>query len=285
MFLKTVHRPDGPVLLFVSQRLAWHPDRVDPARQISSDLVTLAGLGFDVGLLEDVPLATALDQGEREAFYQLLSVVGRSADHEAVRPSAQPEVPVTRLLQATAAERGLLCSFVGTARSALRVAIDDADIEERFGIREYYEVVLFVEPDMRIQIVDQAGVTKEFATYPLVYCCREWPTNWPSGDDIHVPVRVSGIFLTNWQYRSDFLSRDWQTEKGRPVQSSPLIIGWRPQLLPQQEMRTPEFELWFTGMFFSGLLALICLSAWFCYEDRQRPMKRPMEDHPRFPEE
>ena len=218
MFLQIEDREEGPVIIVVAPRLAWHPDHVDPVQQISSDLVALTGLGFDVGSLDEVDLSTALDQGEREAFYQLLSVVGRAVDRDASW-AAWPDVPVTQLLQATLADRGRCCSLVGTARSAVPVAVDDADIEERFGFREYYEVIVFVEPDMRVQVVDRTGSAKEFATYPIVYCCREWPADWPLGEGIHVPVRVSGVFLTNWQYRSEFLSGDWQIEgAGRAIQ-------------------------------------------------------------------
>ena len=55
LFLK-VGDPDGehPELVFAAPRIAWHPDKANGALGVLPDHVILAGLGFDLGLLDEI---------------------------------------------------------------------------------------------------------------------------------------------------------------------------------------------------------------------------------------
>ncbi len=60
-------------VVFVAQRVAWHPN---------SDL---GDLGMDVGLLENVRHGRPLQTSEHECFYQLLATVGKAGTAELMR--------------------------------------------------------------------------------------------------------------------------------------------------------------------------------------------------------
>ncbi len=49
------------------------------------------------------------------------------------------------LFNEPASQRGRLVLLSGSARDVLRVDVPDRDIQERFGIRHYYQVHLFTD--------------------------------------------------------------------------------------------------------------------------------------------
>ncbi|MEX2113776.1 MAG: hypothetical protein WD845_11360 [Pirellulales bacterium] len=200
-------QPASAPLLFVAQRVAWHPD------------TALGKLGMDYGLFDDVRDKTGLD--ERETFYQLLASV-RRADDAVLRRTARQQLAaeqphwqstvdaksasaaersaarrsleraaagasdVVPLFNDPAGQRGKLVTVQGEALRAIEIRVDDPDIVQRFGIRRYYEVEM---------------LTDDSQNNPVVCCVAQLPPGMPLGNNIHEGVRVTGFFLKSWGYR------------------------------------------------------------------------------------
>ncbi len=239
---------EHPAPVFLTQRMAWYPEE--------GNFATLGNLGFDAGLVDGVRDKVSLAQStdlEREAFYQLLDAMGRTAPGElhAVAmtelrtakqlwetdlksidrddPAAAPRgaelvrrlarakdeaEDVTPLFNEPDQSRGRLVTLVGTARRAIEIRVDDPDVRARFGIDRYYEIEL-VTPDSR--------------SNPIAVCVREMPPKMPLGENIYEPVRVTGFFLKTWGFRT---AQSHEAAKGEVrKQLAPLLIGRDVQLL------------------------------------------------------
>ncbi len=267
----------APPMAFAATRLSWHPDRPQPEWQITSDHVRLANLGVDLGSLDTVTERKALMPGDRDAFYGLLSAM-RRVPSEKLTTFGHLDVKVSDLLTGGAANRGRLCTFTGTARRAVLVHVDDRDAIARYGMRTYYELEVFVETDARIRVKDDRGTAKEFATYPLVFCCRELPRDFPTGDAIHVPVTITGAYLKNWAYRTQFMSHGWPgspSAEPRPyLQTSPLLLGRAPVVAPLNPYLVPDYQSWLLAGFFVVLAGIGGALWWFSRGDQRSSLAR-----------
>jgi len=220
-------------LVFVSTRLAWHPDTL------------LGRLGMDVGLLDTATDQTAISAEERECFYQMLSAVGHAKPDEIEGeafgelerlkrelPEAIRQMPensseqrrarrqlaraqedlmeVAPLFNNSGAQRGKLFVLSGDARRAIKVRVDDPDVKSRFGIDHYYEVEIF---------------TGDSQNNPVVFCLRAVPEGMPIGEDINERVRIAGFFLKSWGYRTAASGKDAKAQK----QLAPLLVGRQPE--------------------------------------------------------
>lgn len=231
-----------PAPVFLTQRLAWRPDEGNYATL--SNLGFDAGLME--GVKDKTPLSQSSDL-EREAFYQMLSAMNRTSPDELhamavseVRSarklweselqSAAANEPgnaarhaelerlldradddaddVTPLFNAPAETRGRLATFLGTARRAIEIRVDDRDILARFGVEKYYEIEL-VTPDSRGN--------------PIAICVLEVPPGMPIGEEIYEPIRATGFFLKTWGFRTR-LSNEGPEGTVRK-QLAPLLIG------------------------------------------------------------
>lgn len=291
VFLKRQSRDAAqPAPVFLAQRMAWFPEE--------GNFATLGNLGFDAGLMDGVRDKVALANStdlEREAFYQLLDAVGRTAPGElhAVAATelrsakqiwetdlrgrehngpgdATPRDELTRRIERAAAgaddvtplfnspedSRGRLVTLVGMARRAIEIRVDDADVRARFGIERYYEIEM-VTPDSRGN--------------PIAICVRELPPELPLGEDLHEPIRASGFFLKAWGFRTaqSHLAAPGEIRK----QLAPLLIGrdvaWL-KLAPEPE--TPR--AWIVA----GVVAVTALAlgaAWWIQRDRRRVKPLP----------
>ena len=186
-----------PVL--IARRIAWFPPNM------------LGDLQMDAGLFDELDPRPAMTAEDRECFYQLLAAVGRAGTRQLLR-QAPAECPVEPLFNNPHHQHGKLVALTGTARQALPVRVDDADIVARFGIDHYYEIEMFTE--------DSQG-------NPLTFCVRELPKGFPEGSNIHEPVRIVGFFLKKWSYRRRSAGADAAQAGRGPTdrQSAPLIIG------------------------------------------------------------
>ncbi len=234
MFLKllpteTAHANESEggaeTLLFVAQRVAWHPDNV------------LGKLGMDFGLFDDVRDKTGLE--ERECFYQLLaaarradpsvlrrtareqlaaseqqwrrdvddktlSAAERTAAHRALDQAASGASDIVPLFNNPASQRGKLITVQGEALRAIEIRVDDPDIVQRFGLRRYYEVEM---------------LTDDSQNNPVVCCVAQLPKGMPLGDNIHEGVRVTGFFFKSWGYQPGAAANP------RQHQLAPLIVA------------------------------------------------------------
>jgi hypothetical protein len=265
----------NPRLTFVlaAPRLEWHPDRVDLPANISPDKVFLADLGFDVASLDDVTPRSELVSADRESFYQLLAAMSRT-NRAALAQVIGERVPVSQLLRHEEQHRGRLCEFVGSARSVTRVVVDDPDIRFRLGIKHYYEIVVFVDPDVTIQFVGAGQEPKEFATYPIVFCCRQIPRQLPIGQGMQVLVRTRGAFLKNWAYPSRYVTGTATGKQPLQMQLSPLLLGYSPEILPAPHMHVPALDRLVMVLFFVGLTGMAALVWWSGRKDRRAAILR-----------
>lgn len=236
-YLKLLPGSEGPLL--VAQRIAWYPH------------TPLGKLGMDAGLLDDLTDRRPLSHAEEEAFFQMLAAVRRAPPGELLRladarlrATGETSSSVVPLFNRPQTQRGHLVALSGTARRAIKIFVDDAEIVARWGIDHYYEIGLF---------------TGDSQDNPLVICVPELPPGMPPGEDYRYlePIRVAGFFLKVWAYRSA------RMEQGKPVaQLAPLVIAQTPvwQPAPPRE-RNP-----ITAILAAGLLLLgLCVAGWLLW--------------------
>lgn len=221
--------PEPPTPVFAITRLAWHPQTV------------LGDLGMDVGLLDDVTHQTAVIGQERETFYQMLAACKRAGTNELLRRTNR-RYSVVPLFNDADSMKGELVALTGTARRAVKVRVEAADINERFGIDHYYEVTLF---------------TEDSQNNPITFCVLQLPPGMKQGDRIHEPVRVAGFFFKTWGYLRQPLPGEEDTPDTARRQLAPLLMGRQPVLLKQDQAESP-----WLGLTLSILFVLAILGMW-----------------------
>jgi hypothetical protein len=232
LFLKVGDTAAEPAqLIFAADRIAWYPDRADPAGHIGSSQLALAKAGMDLGLWDDIRDAKdhALTAADREGFYQLLSVVGR-ADAGQLRPAIDQALSVVPLLEKPAEHFGDILPVQGIARRVMKVPVSDADIQSRFGIDHYYEIDLFVPlGDAALQFGKDPTGEKNAVyrnTFPTTLIVRDLPADLREGENVHEQVRADGVFFKVWTYKSSYATRFGQ------LQLAPLFIAHQPRVVP-----------------------------------------------------
>ena len=89
----------------------------------------------------------------------------------------------------------------GICRQAVEVLVKDPDIQSRFGISHYYQLVVCVPLEDTIKLVSQDDEEDPvyFADYPIVVCVRELPKGMPEGSKISEVVQVTGLYFKLYQ--------------------------------------------------------------------------------------
>jgi hypothetical protein len=246
VYLKLLPGDEGP--LFAAQRIAWYPP------------TPLGELRMDVGLLDSLQDRKPLGRDEHEAFYQALAAVGRApagslmrlADKQ-LQASGRAASSVVPLFNRPQAERGRLVVLRGTARRAIKIFIDDAEMVARLGVDHYYEIGLF---------------TEDSQDNPLVVCVPELPPGMPPGEDFRYleEIRVAGFFLKVWSYRSA------RMDQGKPLsQLAPLVMAQTPvwHAAPPPP-RAPIPAVISAGLFLIGLF----LAAWMVWQTKASYSRR-----------
>ncbi len=173
------------------------------------------------------------------------------------------------MIQQPATVSGQLYTLTGVARRAVRIRVDDPDIQERFGIDHYFEVEVFLPLEQNVRFVDPSDEDKVFSDYPFVFCLRRLPEGMAVGDDIHQAVRISGFFMKLWAYQTQFMSGNVRDRKPRQLQLSPLLIGPSAELLQTQPSRNPYLSAVIATLFTIGLLAIWLVMWRFSVGDRR----------------
>ncbi|REK15927.1 MAG: hypothetical protein DWQ37_08940 [Planctomycetota bacterium] len=270
VFLQTLPRDldednrqtEGVELLFVADRVGWYPDEL------------LGHLDMDVSLFEDVQDRKPLK--ERECFYQLLAAVrsdkggriekagrqrlteerkrlealvgnpdvdakARAAAERGMERIEQGALDVVPLFNEPAKQRGELFVLAGEALRAIRVRVDDEDIQRRFGIDHYYEVEI---------------VTPDSQNNPIVCCVAELPPGMPTGESIHENVRVTGFFLKSWAFNTrTSLDSEESPGEAKRKQLAPLLVAKTIQWLPSRAIVPPQSVKLAVGLL-AAILAL-----------------------------
>ena len=263
-FLKT-SKPDdtGCAAFFLAARMAWYPP------------THLGRLGMDVGLLDDVvveapPKKTPdgstggvdwntrqLTESDHECFYQMLKVAGTAKNgqlgrwaREELAETGASNFSVVPLFNRPQTQQGRLVELRGAARRIVPVRVSEAEVKNRFGIEQYYQVYLF---------------TEDSQDNPLVFCLRELPEGLPTGDgpDFGEELSVPGFFFKTWSYPISAAGSDGQPQR----QLAPLLIGksavWYPARAPARLSPTAKL----VG---TGLIILVLGVVWWIFRQFAR---------------
>ena len=234
--LKTSKSDDaGPAAFFLADRMAWYPSTY------------LGRLGMDVGLLDDVVVRPPpkknpdgstpeidrqtwqLTERDHECFYQMLKAVGTAEDgqldrwaREELGKSGASSFSVVPLFNRPQTQQGRLVELRGAARRIIPVRVSEAEVNERLGIEQYYQVYLF---------------TEDSQDNPLVFCLRELPEGLPTGDGpgFGEELSIAGFFFKTWSYPISTDGSDGQPQR----QLAPLLIGKSAVWYPER----PSFRL------------------------------------------
>jgi len=240
-FIKTDGKIDGARQgVFVTSRVAWHT------------ATTLGKLGMDMGLFDSITDHSRISATERECFYQLLAATGR-AEMKRLDRLTPDDYSVAPLFNSPELQRGRLVALRGVARRITKIVVKDADIVERFGIDQYYEVAVFTD--------DSQG-------NPVIFCVGQLPAGMPRGERISEAVRIPAFFLKTWIFETAQLDQRMaatQDETGRKKklrQVAPLLIGkslhW--YRAPMAEPR--GVSGWVTGTLFLLALSGVWFALW-----------------------
>ena len=261
-----------PALWMVAHRIHWHPDHQQQPIPIPSDYLQLAQFHVDLGQFDDVRDKTPIGQRDRESFYQLLSAAQKSSTMQSTSTATKNRLLETLLVD-PASQRGITYSFIGSARRAVKVIVDDEDILSRYGVDHYYDITVMIDPGRQIRVVQEAEDTagKVFANnYPVTICVPQLPDGLPTGDFINEPLEITGWFLKLWTYQNEFMSGDVTTAgKRKPLQVSPLLIGYRIVHQPPTNLVDSVSDIIIGMVFVFSLLSLCGLVYWFHYSDQK----------------
>ena len=226
--------PKPPAMTIVSDRVAWRPG------------TALGALGMDYGLFDAVQDGRRLTANDADAFYSVLAAAGRTKP--AGLEDASPAVDILDLIDPQVrwieTHRGSPVRIRGTARRAIRIAVEDPFRRQQLAADHYWEVYVFVPTPTAVQV---NGRLQE--TYTVVCCVRELPAGMPTGERITEEVDVSAFALKRYRY---------PLATGSPEQSpqeSPLLVGQTLRWLPGTESAAAK-QL---DRFFGGLIVILVL--------------------------
>ena len=263
MFLhRATPQDDQTHLVFATDRAAWYPTQPQPELGITEDLVRLASLGMDVGLIDDVKKLNRqwLGSRDRECFYQMIAAAN-SADPAQLRNAATAKFDIAPLLTEPQQQHGRLIRFTGNARRITRIAVNDPDIRQRFGIDHYYEIGMFVPlGDQPVRIgkgtrEDEGVVFTE--RFPVMCCVTSLPPDLPPQDDMNQEIEITGFYFKLAAYKSEFISQHEQRQR----QPSPMFIGIQPRVVIRDYSTNPIWGL-VIGIGFLAVLGIAWFGIW-----------------------
>jgi len=184
--------------------------------------------------------STATDEKNRKVLEDQVKSVGRrlAVAHAVAERSKLGVSSVAPLFIQPEQETGELVRLEGIARRAVRIAGTD-----RSELEEYYELEVF-PPDSQ--------------DLPVVCCTTSLPAGFPVGDEIRVPVRVSGVFFKSWQYRSRELAETSGETKRQRRLYTPIVVTSMPIWLTDTKQDS-YLGVW-AGAAFLVVLAVLWIS-------------------------
>lgn len=270
MFLKLGEDTDGfTPLLFAAGRVAWHPNREDQKLGLGPDQLKLTKLGFDWSLIDDeFRKANGKPFGDvdREAFYQLLDIVGREDPRNLIKPGTEPLDVVTLLAKPTE-RHGDVVLVKGIARRIIKVLVDDRDIRARYGIDHYYEIDMFLPLGKTSVRMGKDPTGEENPVYnnafPATLIVRELPPGVTEGENLYEQLETPAVFFRVWSYRSNY------TEKFKKLQPAPMFIAFEPESYNEIRPANPLTDVLVGGALGTSVLILIAVLWWFQRSDRR----------------
>ena len=229
--LKNAGTEAAPQPIFATRHLSWYPD------------TPLGKLGMDYALYDDVRREAHDLKFERECFYQLLNAMKKVDFAQLLEQTEQPRpASVVPLFNDPETMTGKLIQLDGSARRAVAVVVEDADIVERFGIKRYFEVAIF---------------TSDSQNNPLLFNVLELPPGFPEGDSINERVQIPGTYLTGFYYRRDQLPNEKIADEKAPLQKAPLLLGKSLVHLPKLDAAAAQQSSYaFAGIILVAVMVL-----------------------------
>lgn len=243
-----------PTITLVAARVAWRPG------------TPLGALGMDYGLFDAVRDGRKLTAEDSDAFYGMLAAAGR-AKASGIEAAAGDSTDILQLIDPQVrwieSHRGDAVRIRGTARRALRVAIDDPFRQQQLGTDHYWELYVFVPTPTAVLVNGRLQ-----NNYPVVCCVRELPPNMPHGERIAEEVDLAGFALKRYRYPIA-MSADAGNQ-----QESPLVIGRGLRWIPSTEpAAAKQLESMLGGLLVAVILLLV--AAGWLTSGRNRRRRRP----------
>ena len=252
------------VPVFIADRLSWFPEKTSDT--VSDSLVRLANAGVDIGLLDTVRESNTqpLKGKDAEAFFQMLSGVKEMKSGIGV----QPRLGFADLMQKANSHFGQAVRIKGVVRRCTPIPQSESDIQDRLGISNYYELIIFPDLDgAKIIVKNKDGGQLDYQRFPVTVCCTELPEGMSPSDIERKPFVVDGFFFRFWKYQSD------KTDlAGTSGQVSPLIITNSPFEVKSQRGILNSVMLILTIGFIAVLVAVI-----YGFRVADRTQKSPSE--------
>jgi hypothetical protein len=274
LFLKLGATEEGqtaPQLVLAAGRVAWFPDRAEPALHIGPHQIQLAEWGFDFGLFDGVRAANGRDIGDadREAFYHLLAAISRAPAGSLAKA---PPLDVVAALERPQELHGSLVSLQGIARRVTKVQVSDPDIRKRFGIEHYYEVHLSLplgDRTLRFGKDSKGEENPVYAnTFPATLNVLRLPPGLAEGDKQDTTVRADAVFFKLWTYRSTY------TTKYNRLQPAPLLFAVEPAVVPFERGSNVVSGVLVAGAFVLAGLVIGIIFWWYRGQDREAERAR-----------
>ncbi len=299
----------------VAPRIEWYPTKVAPP-MVNYGEALLGIYGYDVAQLDAVAQRQRFTRRESAAFYALLELMGEGnpgplaerakknlqgqaelwrrrvvalgGDTPPADADAKKEWTLARVALVAARDgrfsvapffnepdkhTGELVVLDGTVRRAVRIdlagGIDGAGdpTATDYEVPYYYQLDLF---------------TEDSQNNPIVFCVRQLPEGFPTGEGLFEPVRVAGFFYKTWGYTA----RGNAEAGDKNRRNAPLFIGAGPLLFAEPE---PAFP--WGGVAGGSIIAVIGL-LWFVgwrWSRSDRAYERHIrnqfaDERPTFPE-
>ena len=201
----------------------------------------------DTALLAKVQDDTYFRPEDSVIWYRLLARLRDTPPAELARESSGP-VTFAQLFRQPTAYRGKVVDLVGS----IWMAVEKQAPANDQGIERYYQ--LWLRPE-------------DNGASPIAIYCLKLPANFPLGDKLDEPVRLSGIFFKRWVYSA----RD-------TIRLAPLVLAatvdWRPNpLAPQRDVAAAEpIPYWVIGV--TALAALLVVAVLWTFGRRDSKYSR-----------
>jgi len=274
VFTKIVKGPGHNQPLLVSSRLGWLPESPIDKLNVTADLVTLARIGFDIGLLDHLRTRNrtrGIGGKERESFYQLLSRLSQNA--EMIRDAAN-KPQLAAILQQPETQQGRIFRFAGNLRRITKVVVNDADVRDRFKLTQYYQLDVFISLGKRsIRLGSKKDDPVIRTQFPMTFCVMNVPESLrtladKAADDasftMNEPVQLNAVFFKLWMFNSSFMDR-YATKRADgsvPPQLGPLLLGTNLVHLKREDGGSGQITAWIIGGSGTVVLAVICFILW-----------------------
>lgn len=252
--------PNQTTTVFIADRLSWFPDRTEVA---DANMVALASRGFDVGQLDRIRASNgrALGRTDREAFFQLIATTTKRQTRD------QRPVPLESIISQSSEHIGARVRISAHCRECTRIAIPDPDIQQRYGIDHYFQLMLFPNFEQKIVLTEKQNGEPTQVTvdrYPVTLCCSRLPNGLTPSDVRKSLVSIDGTFFRIWKFQSEL------TRKSKLTGTiSPLIIADQP-VLQQPSFWLNEIVSW---VFWAAATMIIGLYFYFRFFAGQRPRR------------